>query len=213
MRRVDADQGSSGLVLMAPPDGVPQGRAEPLIVWMAAAVGARLRALGYEQPVELDALAGRWWSIRADLAALGSTSEPGCGYGQTMATTESIAQHFSLYWLEIIAGPFERGDDHSAVYLASRDLDVAWLGQDATVIKVAPWISGSLRDRGIEEPAQLASLAGKYWVCGKGGGFCSTAELEQRLRRDPAAVSITHGPFDREEEAQYAFDVMWESPD
>ena len=79
--------------------------------------------------------------------------------------------------------------------------------------RVPSWISRRLIERGLDEPVPLRKLAGKYWVCGLGGGSCSTAELEDRLRRDPASVNITHGPFDREEDAQYAFDLMWESPE
>lgn len=110
-----------GLVLMTRPPGVEQGRAEPRIIWMSASVAARLRALGYEQPVELVALPGLWWSIRADLAALGTTTEPGCGFGQVMATSESIAGHYSLYWREIVAGPFERAEDYQAENPTSPD--------------------------------------------------------------------------------------------
>ncbi len=129
------------LVLMTRPPGVEQGRAEPLIVWMSAAVAARLRALGFEQPVELDALPGQWWSILADLAALGTVSEPSCGFGPTMACTEAIASHYCLYWLEIVAGPFERADDSQAVFLAAPEVNVAWLGKGVTVVRIAPWIS------------------------------------------------------------------------
>lgn len=200
------------LVLMLRPPGVEQGRAEPQIVWMSAAVAARLRALGFEQPVELDALPGQWWSILADLAALGTVSDPGCGFGRTMASTEAIASHHALYWREIVAGPFERADDSQAVFLAAPEVNAVWLGEGVTVVRIAPWISRRLSERGFGEPVSLTRLAEMYWVCGMGGGWCSTAELENRIRRDPQAVRITHGPFDCEDEAQYAFDVMWEPP-
>lgn len=198
---------------MVRPPGVEQGRAEPLIVWMTSAVAARLRALGFEQPVVLGSLPGKWWSIHADLAALDVTREPGCGFAQTMASSEAIAGHFALYWREILAGPFDAAEDGQAVYLAAPDTNVAWLGERALVQAISPWISKSLNKRGFNEPVPLTKLAGLYWVCGLGGGWCTTAELEARIRRHPGAVNITHGPFDSEEDAQYAFDVMWESPE
>jgi hypothetical protein len=99
---------------MTRPPGVEQGYAEPLIIWMSRPVAARLRALGFEQPVMLDALPGKWWSIPVDLAALGRTSEPGCGFAKTMATTEAIAGCCSTYWREIAAGPFDCAEDGEA---------------------------------------------------------------------------------------------------
>lgn len=198
---------------MTRPPGVEQGRAEPLIIWMGQPVASRLRALGYEQPVELELLPGHWWSIRADLAALGSSVEPGSGFGQTAASSEAIAGHFSRYWLDVVAGPFGRPEDREAVYLASREADIGWLGEQAIVVKIEPWLSRHLRELGHHEPVLLSSLADKYWVCGMGGGCCSTAELESLARQNPRSVRISHGPFDREEDAHYAFDVLWESPE
>lgn len=137
---------------------------------------------------------------------------PGCGFTRTTATTEAIACHFCLYWLDIQAGPFDCAEECEAVYLAAPDAEVAWLGDGATVVRVSRWISRGLIERGFGEPVPLTRLAGMYWVCGF-GGWCATAELEDRLRRDPASVNITHGPFDREEDAQYAYDLLWESPE
>lgn len=74
---------------------------------MPPAVAARLRALGFEQPVVLERLPGKWWLIHADLAALGSASEPGCGYTRTVASTEAINGHFGAHWVEILDGPFD----------------------------------------------------------------------------------------------------------
>lgn len=209
----DPSRPTRSLVLMTRPPGVEQGRAEPLIVWMTAAVAARLRALGFEQPVELDALPGQWWSILADLAALGTVSEPGCGFGRTMASTESIASHYGLYWLEIVAGPFSSEADSEAVFLAGQGVDVAWLGSGVTVVRVSLEVSRRLSESRMTEPVRLTALPGKYWVCGMGGGWCSTAELDARIRSNPGTVDITHGPFDHEEDAQHAFDALWESPE
>jgi hypothetical protein len=197
---------------MTRPPGVGQGRAEPLIVWMSAAVAARLRALGFEQPVELEALPGKWWSILADLAALGTVSEPGCGFGRIMATTESIENHYIGYWREIVAGPFEHAEDSEAVYLAPEGVDVSWIGSGAMVVRVQPWVSKRLAARGFDGSVRLSRLAGLYWVCGMAGGVCSTTDLEDRIRRAPTSVNITGGPFDREDDAHYAFDLMWEPP-
>lgn len=176
-------------------------------------MAARLRTLGFEQPVVLEKLPGKWWSIQADLAALGRTSEPGCGYARTVASTEAINGHFGAYWLEILGGPFETAEDGDAVYLASQSTDVAWLGAGVTVKRISPLVAAALTHRGLPEPVPLTRLDGAFWVCGLSDGWCSTAELDARIRRDPDAVNITHGPFDREEDAQYAFDVMWESPE
>lgn len=180
---------------------------------MPSPVAVRLRALGFEQPVVLDELPGKWWSIHADLAALGRASEPGCGCAQTMASTEAINGHYGAYWMEILGGPFDAAEEGDAVYLASQAADVAWLGAGATVKQISPWIAKCLSDRGLREPVPLTRLAGLFWVCGLGGGWCPTAELDARIRSNPRAVNITHGPFEREEDAQYAFDVMWESPE
>jgi hypothetical protein len=103
----DSTRPASGLLLMTRPRSVEQGRSERLIVWMPAAVAARLRALGFEQPVVLDRLPGMWWSIHADLAALDRASEPGCGYAKAVASTEAISGHFSAYWMEMLDGPFD----------------------------------------------------------------------------------------------------------
>lgn len=104
----------SGLVLMTRPPGIEQGHSERLVIWMSRPVAARLRALGFEQPVELDALPGKWWALWADLAALGKVSEPGCGFALTVATTEEIAAHYWMYWREIEAGPFDSAEEGEA---------------------------------------------------------------------------------------------------
>ena len=88
-------------------------------MWMSRPVAARLRAMGFEQPVELDALPGKWWSIAVDLAALGKASEPGCGFAQTLASTESIAGYYYMYWREILDGPFDCAEDAEVVGASS----------------------------------------------------------------------------------------------
>lgn len=202
---------SSGLVLMTHPPGVEQGRCEDVIVWMSRPVAARLRALGFEQPVELDSLPGKWWSILVDLEALDMASEPGCGFGRTMATTEVVANYHSMYWTEIAAGPFDQFEDAAAVYLAAADTDTSWLGPNARVNRVAPWISRALAARGFGEPVGLKNLAGMYWVCGM--SCCTTVELEVLIRGARAAVDISDGPFEQQEDAQHYVDRMWESPE
>lgn len=203
----------SGLVLMTVPPGIEEGRSEEVIVWMSRPVAARLLALGFEQPVELDSLPGRWWSVLVDLHTLDRAGEPGCGYARAVESTETVAAYFSMGWLRIDAGPFDDANDAEAVYLAAAGTDTAWLGPDAKVLRVAPWISSALSARGFTDPVALNRLAGLYWVCGMSGGCCSTAELDVSIRDSRAAVDITHGPFERLEEAEYAFDRMWESPE
>lgn len=200
-------------MLVTQPFGATGGTADSKTVWIPPSVASRLRTLGLEQPIALDDLPGKWWLIHADLAALGKVSEPGCGYAQTIASTEDIGGHYGNYWMEILGGPFEAAEDGDAVYLASQGTDVSWLGAAATVNRVSPWIARSLIARGLCEPVPLTRLSGMYWVCGLGGGCCSTAELDSRIRSSAGSVDITHGPFEHEEDAQYAFDVMWESPE
>lgn len=203
----------SGLVLMTLPPGIEGGRSEEVIIWMSRPVAARLLKLGFEQPVELDSLPGRWWSILVDLYTLDEVSEPGCGFRRAVANTETVAAYFGMGWLRIDAGPFDSANEAEAVYLAAAGTDTAWLGPDAKVVRVAPWISRKLSERGFPDPVALNKLAGLYWVCGMSEGCYSTEQLEARIRGERAGVDISHGPFDRLDDAEYYFDWMWESPE
>jgi hypothetical protein len=79
--------------------------------------------------------------------------------------------------------------------------------------QLACWISRALSARGFTDPVALDRLAGMYWVCGMAGGCCSTAELDARIRGTSKSIEIADGPFERLEDAEYAFDRMWESPE
>lgn len=170
-----SDLGAHNLILSIRPPDAAEGYSIPSVVWMRAPIQKRLSDLHYDQPVSLDKLAGKWWSIHTDLATLGRAVEPGCSHTKTVASTESIAGHFAQFWVEIVAGPFESADEGSSVYLAGRDTDVAWLGDDALVCRVEPWIVKQLGEHGFTEPVSLSKLAGMFWVCGTGGGWRSTA--------------------------------------
>ncbi|MBN8491069.1 MAG: hypothetical protein J0M00_06530 [Burkholderiales bacterium] len=201
------------VVLVAKSFGSKEVRHAPRVVEMSEPVVRRLALLGHAQPVLLSALPGKWWSINVDLAALDEANEPGCGYRCIDATSEAIGANHALYWCEIVAGPFDQEADATATYLASIEFDAAWLGPRAAVGRVEPWVCKQLQARGLTEPYPLTAVADAYWVCGMGGGVCATQELAKRVRRFPGEAGVTHGPFDNEDDAHYAFDVMWESPE
>jgi hypothetical protein len=164
----------SGLVLMTLPPGIEGGRSEEVIVWMSRPVAARLLKLGFEQPVELDSLPGRWWSILVDLYTLDEVSEPGCGFRRAVANTETVAAYFGMGWLRIDAGPFDSANEAEAVYLAAAGTDTAWLGPDAKVVRVAPWISRKLSERGFPTPSHSTS-----WQACTGSAVCPRGAIRR----------------------------------
>ena len=113
------------VVLMTRNLGASRGSVEPTVVWMSDPVAAHLRTLGFNQPVPLDELSNKWWSIAVDVAAMASDREPGCGYCRTVTSSEAIGAHHAMFWCEIEGGPFDSADDAQALYLVSSELDVS----------------------------------------------------------------------------------------
>ncbi len=178
---------------------------------MNEAVARRLHSIGFTAPIAIDALPGKWWTLNVDLAALDEAWETGCATQQVDATTEQIESHYVLYYCEVVAGPFNQPDAVEATYLASADCDREWLGNRASALTIPFLVARRLATQGLVEPVVLSALAGKYWVCGMSGGVCSTDELVARIGN--YGHRITDGPFNLKEDADYAFDVLWESPE
>lgn len=196
------------LVVRGAASSVPEGALE---CFMTPSVARRLAHLGFTQPVPLRDLSGKWWRASVDVASLDSGIEPGSASRQVTITSEEIGAGYALHFCELTAGPLDSADGFEASYLATDACDVSWLGSSAKVIRIPGWIASRLAEQGFSEPVATRALAGFYWVCGMGGGVRSTQELEAVNAAENPFASVSNGPYKTKEEAQYAFDVLWES--
>jgi len=198
------------LVVRGASPSAPDGA---LKCFMTPSVAKRLADLGFTQPVPLRALPGTWWVANVDVAALDSGFEQGGASTQVTVSSEEIAAGHAFYYCEVIAGPLDAEDGFEASYLATDACDVAWLGTSARVFRIPGWVARRLAEQGFSEPVATSALADFYWVCGMGSGVQSTQEIEARGATGSPFASVSSGPYKTIEEAQYAFDVLWESGD
>lgn len=177
---------------------------------MSAKVFNTLGIKGLQEPVSLRLLPSLWWVAQVDVSGDNPSFEAGGATTEVVATTEKLIHHYSFAYCEVTQGPFGSRDEVDGFCFASDTFDGRALGERARVIVVPPWSERRLAEQGLTEPIPLSALLGKWWVCGLGGGVCVTEDLASAT---DGMLRISDGPFEAKEDADYAFDVMWESPE
>jgi len=190
--------------------GLPPGA---LLSRMSPAVAATLAGMGLHEPVSLRLMAGKWWIANVDIASVNPGFEAGGGTARVVATSEELAHRYGDGYCEVVGGPFNHQDEINGSYFISSSFDRKRLGDLAALCEIPGWIASRQAKNGLAEPIPFPAMAGKWWVCGMGGGVCTTADIEIALRGGERFHPITDGPFDTRDNAEYAFDVLWESPE
>ena len=156
---------------------------------MSDNVVRNLAALGLHEPVSLQILPGRWWKVHVDAAEVGQVSEYGCCYVTLFMSSMRLAG----MGFEVVDGPFEAwANTDVAKAILNENRGKYWDARISNrpllhVIKVAEPFHG--HDDGYTSEDLLAALdAGK-------------------------TVKVYSGPFDTVDDAHYAIDVRWESPE
>lgn len=186
---------------------VPAGT---LLVKMSCKVVDALRAIGLFEPVSLSLLPGQWWVASVDASVDNPNFEAGGCTTVVIATSEVLSRRYSSAYCEVTRGPFGNRDEIDGYCFVTETFDRRRLGEKAQVLVIPCWSAKRLTDMGMSEPFPLPALLDKWWVCGMGGGVVSTEQLAVRpgLRHH-----ISDGPFDSKNDADYAFDVLWEAPE
>lgn len=183
---------------------------ETSLIKMSPAVVEALADRGLHEPVSLKLLPDRWWIAQADASTDNPNFEAGGATIEVIADTEMLAVRYSTSYCEVTHGPYGSRDEIDGFCFATKEFDHRHLGKQASVIMIPSWTAKRLADQGLAEPIPASTLLGKWWVCGMGGGVVQTENLTVK---PPMGHPITDGPFQSEEDADYAFDVLWESPD
>ena len=184
-----------------------------LLCRMSAEVAATLAGIGLHEPVSLRQLPGKWWIANVDLASVNPGFEAGGGNTRVVASSEELDHRYGDGYCEVVGGPFNHPDEVNGSYFVSSRFDRNRLGDLAALCEIPGWIASRQAKNGLAEPIPFPAMAGKWWVCGMGGGVCTTADIEIALRGGERFHPITDGPFDTRDKAEYAFDVLWESPE
>lgn len=177
---------------------------------MSAKVVHALGIKGLQEPVSLRLLPSLWWVAQVDVSSDNPNFEAGGASTEVVTTTEKLIHHYSYAYCEVTHGPYGSRDEVDGFCFASETFDRRTLGERARVIIVPARSERRLEERGLTEPIPLSALLGKWWVCGLGDGVRLTEDLASATH---GLLRITDGPFEAKEDADYVFDVMWESPE
>lgn len=180
------------------------------LVKMSSNVLDALDTMGLHEPVSLSLLPGQWWVASVDASVDNPNFEEGGCTTVVIATTEVLSRRYSSAYCEVTRGPFSSRDEIDGYCFATETFDRGRLGEKARVLVIPCWSAKRLTDKGMSEPFPLSALLDKWWVCGMGGGVYSTESLAVG---PDLGHRITDGPFDSKKDADYAFDVLWESPE
>ena len=191
----------------APRDDLPLGT---LLTKMSPVVVATLANMGLHEPVSLKLLPNKWWIAQADASTDNPNFEAGGATIEVIADTKMLTLHYSTAYCVVTHGPYCSRDEIDGFCFVSDEFDHLHLGTQASVIRIPSWIAKRLADLGMPEPIPASTLLGKWWVCGMGGGVIQTENLTVQ---PPLRHPITDGPFKSKEDADYAFDALWESPE
>lgn len=156
---------------------------------MSDNVVRNLAELGLHEPVSLQILPGRWWKVHVDAAEVGQVSEYGCCY----VTLFMSSKRLTGMGFEVVDGPFE-----------------AWANTDVAraILKEN---QGKYWDARISNRPLLPVIKGTEPFHGYDDGYTSEDLL---TALDAGKTVKAHsGPFDTAEDAHYALDVRWESPE
>jgi len=183
------------------------------ITKMSRAIADKLAAMGLHEPVSLRSLPGKYWRANIDASYENPHLESGGAYVVRAVTSERLSTISGACYTEVTAGPFDSLEEMVPCYFIEAGFDRTRANDDALFCEMSGWIVSRLAKKGLREPIRFADLAGKYWVCGMGGGVWSTASIESALRAGNFKWHITDGPFDSEDDAGCQFDCLWESPE
>lgn len=156
---------------------------------MSDNVVRNLAELGLHEPVSLQRLPGRWWKVHVDAAELNQASE----YGGCYVTLFLSAERLAEIGIEVVDGPFEAW--------ANVDVSRAILNENL----------GKYWDATISNRPLLPLVDGAEPFAGYDDGY--TSEVLLAALADGRAVTVHSGPFDTKDDAHYALDVRWESPE
>jgi len=156
---------------------------------MSRAVARKLAEMGLLEPVSLNALPNRWWTVHVDAAEEGLCSEFGCAFvKRTLSSTELAKCGF-----EVIDGPF-----------------TAWETPDVSraVLLEHP---GKFWDARILSNAIAQAQGGADRFAGCDNAYTTELLLEALDRSD--SIQVFSGPFETGAQAGYALDLRWEVPE
>lgn len=150
----------------------------------------------------------KWWIAEVDVAQINGSLSSGGGQARVILTTEELFEMNAQAYCNIRRGPFDSRDEVDGCCLVGPDFETTRLGKDARSIVIPRFILNALLNEGYVEPIPLSSQIDKWWVCGMSGGVCQTDAL---LSMHEYGRHISHGPFLKKEDAEYVFDLLWES--
>jgi hypothetical protein len=177
---------------------------------MTPNVVSALEIKGLNEPVSLTLLPGLWWIAQVDVSSDNPIFEAGGATTEVITNTELLAGHYSYAYCEVTHGPFSSRDEIDGILFVTEKFDRKRLGSRVRLIEIPTWSARQLAEQGWIEPISLSALQGKWWVCGMSGGVCTTEDLASAA---DGTLRISDGPFETKKDADYAFDVLWESPE
>jgi hypothetical protein len=186
---------------------VPEGT---FLVKMSAKVVNALEIKGLHEPVSLKLLPDLWWVAQVDASMENPNFEAGGATTEVIATTEMLVWRYSSAYCEVTQGPYFSRDEIDGTFFVTETFDRRRLGDRVRLIAIPPGCSRQLAKQGWTEPIPFSALQGKWWVCGLSGGVRKSEELGSAAG---SMREITDGPFATKDDADYALDVLWESPE
>lgn len=183
--------------------------ANTSLIKMSQEVENNLKAIGLNEPVSLRLLQDKWWIADADASVDNPNLESGGCVTSVIGTTEALARRYSAVYCEFTNGPYGSRDEIDGVCLATESFDRSKLNSHATLISIPGFSARRLEEQGIHEPFPSSVLEDKWWICGMGGGVCSTRDLLDMVH---SGRQVTDGPFDSKSQAECQLDCAWESP-
>ena len=184
-----------------------------LLCRISAEVAAKLDVLGLHEPISLRQLPGKWWIANVDMASVNPVIEAGGGMATVIASSEALASEYAGNYCAVVGGPFNSREEVDGGFFVTNQFDSKMVGDRAQLCLIPNWMVRRLAEKGLVEPIPFSAMSEKWWVCGTGGGVYRTADIESALCSGKFFPRITDGPFDTKEQADYAFDLLWESPE
>ncbi|MDP1526997.1 MAG: hypothetical protein Q8M20_14380 [Rhodocyclaceae bacterium] len=180
------------------------------LIKMSRVVENNLKAIGLNEPVSLRLVQDKWWLANVDASVDNPNFESGGCMATVIGTTEYLARRYWDVYCEFTHGPYGSRDEIDGICLVTESFDRSKLGAKAAAILIPGLSARRLEEQGIHEPFPSSLLEDKWWVCGMGGGICSTKDLPLMIH---CGRHVTDGPFDSKAKAEYQFDCLWESPE
>lgn len=156
---------------------------------MTPNVVAALAAKGLIEPISLTRLPKLWWKVHIDAAEAGEFREYGCFYVTQYMSSERLAKT----GFEVVDGPFEPW--------ANVEVAGAILGENP----------GKYWDARISNRPLLPLSDGSEPYAGSDNSYTSTELLE--ALNNGQTITVFSGPYASKDDAAYALDLRWESPE